>query len=572
MHTRIVGVTIAVLMLCLGSFCQNNDKKDIVAKIDSFSITKDAYNAFSEMRRMYPSWSGDFFPGERTVSAYLIDMKVINSDGKAKSLAEKMKTKLDWEWKQRYFPAQLYLMKVLDANMGFTQKQLEDYYKSHTAEFKTKVTKPAPAPEAAAKDSTKKTVKAVAAPKDTIIQQTLPEVKDLIARKLFLAKYPVPDSLFKKANAKDTVKIDTAAIRDRWIYMVRSDLPNFFLKKSYEQKYKKALPDSLSDLCGKGKPVTPEDMAVIMSWLPESQRGLYNNPNGQRDLAKWLLKWKLFTEDAKKCGFSDQPEIKAIVESAWEAEVAINFVNNYLVPIAVKDVRIDTAMCVYAMWDERNSAATKDTAGINRTVSSFVKKQTYNKVDSMIYSIRKKHSVSFVAAEFKDEQDGNPAVMAVHADSLRDTGNTAEASGIYRQLETYFPFTSEGVRSFTELAKIQTEKGEYMEAVNNYRNFLVLGNDKTKMCNTFFMIGFIYDEYLNKPELAEVNYKWVLKNGTGCELSDDAEFMTLHLGEPMNSVEELRAEAKRQGRKVDTTNVDMPMDSGASKIKAKVKK
>jgi len=40
----------------------------------------------------------------------------------------------------------------------------------------------------------------------------------------------------------------------------------------------------------------------------------------------------------------------------------------------------------------------------------------------------------------------------------------------------------------------------------------------------------------------------------------------------MNSVEELREEAKRQGRKVDTSNTgDMPVDSGA-KMKAKVKK
>jgi hypothetical protein len=95
------------------------------------------------------------------------------------------------------------------------------------------------------------------------------------------------------------------------------------------------------------------------------------------------------------------------------------------------------------------------------------------------------------------------------------------------------------------------------------------------------MIGFIYDEYQNKSDLAEANYKWVLKNTPDCELSDDAEFMTLHLGEPMNSVEELRAEARRQGRKVDTTSPEPEMmtpDTGAKKApdmgakKAPVKK
>ena len=68
-----------------------------------------------------------------------------------------------------------------------------------------------------------------------------------------------------------------------------------------------------------------------------------------------------------------------------------------------------------------------------------------------------------------------------------------------------------------------------------------------------FMIGFIYDEYLDKPEIAEANYKWVLKNAPGCELADDAEFMMLHLGEQMASVDELQAEVKRQGKKVEAS-------------------
>ena len=63
------------------------------------------------------------------------------------------------------------------------------------------------------------------------------------------------------------------------------------------------------------------------------------------------------------------------------------------------------------------------------------------------------------------------------------------------------------------------------------------------------MIGFVYSEYLSKPELAEANYKWILKNTPECELADDAEFMCLHLAEPMIGVDELQAEAKRQGRK-----------------------
>ena len=45
--------------------------------------------------------------------------------------------------------------------------------------------------------------------------------------------------------------------------------------------------------------------------------------------------------------------------------------------------------------------------------------------------------------------------------------------------------------------------------------------------------------------------------------------MSLHLGEAMNSVEELRAEAMRQGKKVDTSAVQEPVVDTAKKVKAK---
>ena len=571
MHMRLVGFGVIVLMLCLCSFCQNQDKKDIVATVDSFTLTKQNYNSFMEMRRLYPSYTGDYFPGDRQGTAYLLATMVLCDEPKAKSLAGKLKSGLNWEWKQRYFPAQQYLIKILDQNMGFTDKELEGYYKSHQNAYKVTMPRPAPAPDTTKKAGNPASVKDIKKdmPKDTVIQRTFPEVKEQVIRSMFLAKYPAPDSMFKKHDPKDTAKVDSSAVRDRWLYSIKSNLPNFFMNKSYEQKYKHKLPDSLSQWYGKGKLITPEDMDVILHWLPESQRTVYNTPAGTMDLAKWLLKWKLFTEDAKKCGFSSSDDIKATIDWAWKTEVAMNYVNNEFVPAAKAAAKVDTAMCVYALWDERSAVTQKDTAGVNRIVTQYLKRIVSVKIDSMIYAMRKKHNINFLAAEYKDEQAGNPVTMAAHADSLRDTGNTAEASGIYRQLVTSFPFTPEGARSYTELAKVQTEKGEYSDAVKNYRDFLVMQNDKSKQCNTFFMIGFIYDEYLNKSDVAEANYKWVLKNTPECELADDAEFMTLHLGEPMNSVEELRAEAKRQGRKVDTSNAgDMPVDSG---VKAKAK-
>ncbi len=585
MHIKVVRFCTLVLMIALVSFCQKQDKsKDTIGTIDGVKITKENYNSFWEMRRLYPSSTGDFFPGDRSLSTFIVATEILAGDGAAKSYSGKLKSNPSWEWKERYFPAQMYLQKVLDGNLGFTDRELQSYYKSHIDSYREKTTiyVSAPAAKAAkAKDTSKvkaDTSKAKPAPasqtvkKDTVIQRTLPEVKDKIVKALFLAKYPVPDSLFKKHDPKDTAKIDTEEVKNRWMYMVRGDLPNFFMRKSYEEKYKQKFPDSLKDWYGKGKVITEGDMDVILSWLPETQRAMYNTPAGRADLAKWLLKWKLFSEDAKKSGFASQENVKAVLEWAWKVEVAANYVNTDLVAKAKAGVSIDTQMCVYAMWDDRGSATHADTASVNRTVTRYLTKAIYIKVDSMIYAQRKNHSIVYLLPEYKDEQSGNPVTMMAHADSMRDTGNTTEAASMYRSLVSSYPFTPEGRKSYTELAKVQSEKGEYTDAVKNYRDYLVLVNDKSKRCNTFFMIGFIYDEYLNKSDLAEVNYKWVLKNTPDCELANDAEFMTLHLGEPMNSVEELWAEARRQGRKVDTSTPAPEMMNPDTGAKAPPKK
>ena len=107
----------------------------------------------------------------------------------------------------------MYLQKVLDANLGFTDKELEKYYKSHTDSYKMKMqvdVPPAPkAPQtpktsaAKAKDTSKtKVTPPQTVKKDTVIQRTLAEVKDQVLKALFLAKYPVPDSLFKQARSQ----------------------------------------------------------------------------------------------------------------------------------------------------------------------------------------------------------------------------------------------------------------------------------------------------------------------------------------------------------------------------------
>jgi tetratricopeptide (TPR) repeat protein len=332
------------------------------------------------------------------------------------------------------------------------------------------------------------------------------------------------------------------------------------MKKFFKEDFGKPYPDSLSEVFGKGKPITQADFDVILSWLPAERREYYSNSEGKKELVEWLLKWKLFSAHAEKSGFTKQPEIKKALDWAWKVEVATEYVNKVLLPKAQVSKSLDTTMVKYALTDDAGAAnLNPDTSDLNRRLESLNVQNSTLAIDSIIFGLRNKVGVTFFQNDWRDEKSQNPVKLIATADSLRDSAKTDEAERIYNTLSNEYSFSPEGKRALIEAAKILTEKQSYYQAIANYRRYLINGDDKSKFCNVFFMIGFIYDEYLDKPELAEINYKYVLKNLPGCELTDDAEFMMLHLGEPMSSIEELQSEALRQGRKVE------PSDTAAAK-------
>ena len=620
MYIKFVRFGLMLFLLCLCCFCQKVDTKDMLVKINGETITRQNEEAFLEASHMFPSSMGEFFPGSHPDMTFLIDVEVLFDKAKSMTEADKEKSSDDWKWKKTYFPAQLYLKQILSQNLGFTEKEIEAYYKAHQASYK-------------------RIVKVGTDPKDTTVKKKIPqhdstyyaplaEVRSGIVDTLFLVKYPVPDSLLRKPKdtskvdtamiksrwsadhpapdsllrkpkdgskvdtakvkarwsaghpmpdsllrkVKDTTKIDTAMVKSRWVYNIHRTTPDFFMKAFYKERFKTKFPDSMNVWYGEKKVVTPADMNVITSWIPQEQRGYYNNPSGTRELAQWLLKWKLFSEKARQQGFEDKDDIKAAMDWAWKLTVVSNYVNKDLIPNAKSTASVDTEMCIFSYWDEHgNPSVRPDSTSLKNVINQYIQKAAFNKVEAGIYDLRKKTSITYLSKDWKDDEgQENPAALIAKADSLRDTGNTQGAETNYRTLISAFPFTPEGMRAYPELAKILTEKQLYSEAIKNYRDYLILSNDKSKRCNTFFMIGFINDEYLNKSDLAQINYRWVLKNTPECELADDAEFMSLHLGESMSSVEELRAEALRQGKKVDTSSLQEPSVPEA-KMKAKGK-
>jgi tetratricopeptide (TPR) repeat protein len=287
-----------------------------------------------------------------------------------------------------------------------------------------------------------------------------------------------------------------------------------------------------------------------MNWIAPESRQANKPADKQRFLVEWLLKWKLFSEEAQKFGYQKRVDVVKITEWAYKFTTAFNYINTNIIVRYKSAVKIDTSLCYYEYWD-RSSVAPgikPDSASLREIVASDRDSKAQVVFDEYIYQLRTKAGVNFLAGEYVDGKIKDPKEMAKTADSLFAAGTSKDAEKIYRELVDNFPFTTYGQNALVELAKILTENESYSDAVSNYRRYLLLSSEPDRQCNIFFMIGFVYGEYLSRPEIAEAHYKWILKNAPACELADDAEFMYLHLDEPMIGVDELQGEAKRQGK------------------------
>ncbi len=524
--------------LPLALVCSKGSTDEGVVRIGSATVSKAGYNAFEKATSMYPTDPGIYFPAYRPKITHLVETDVIFRQKSAGKLKDSLRNGADWRWKKRYFPAQLYLFEHLSENLGIPEERIASYYEAN-------------------KDSFKVTVQ-IDSTKDSSYYRPLEDVKSRIAEKLFIEGNK-PDSVFLSRYDSLPEKRD---LEDQWLQHVRQTLPTFFMKRLYKEETGSPYPDSLSEIFGEGKYITQDDMDVILSWIPETRRSQYSAPERKRELVEWLVRWKLFSGISEKTGRSNLPLVKNLLDWAWKLNVAYAYTTGILEPLADSMFSCDSTMLLYSYYDDNGYFPLETNShALKRKMDEFKQEQKRLRIDSMIIEMRKKYQVTFLQNDWKDIRNQQPAALLTRADSLRDSGKTDEARDAYLTLTKEFALTQEGQTALIELAKIQTEQQLYTQAIVNYRKFLLLNPDEGKRCNTFFMIGFIYDEYLDKPLHAESNYKWVLKNTPGCELADDAEFMMLHLNEPMSSVEELRDEAIRQGRKIDPAEETAPANS-----------
>jgi hypothetical protein len=529
--------------------CQPSAKvKEPIVTVGRTTLNSESLESFRKAAGVYPAPMPNYFPAQRQLQTFMAECEAIYKHAGAKSadISKRITAGPDWTWKRRYYASLLFFDLLVD-NLGFTDKQLNDYYKKSTEEFRV----------------TTKTADG----NDSSYIPPFDSVKTQVADRCFYNAHK-PDSAFI-AGLSDQ---DSAAVMNHWIYTVRSDSyrTDFFMRLFFKERTGFEYTDSLEQLVDNDKILTFADMEVITSWLPESRKNMR-----KKDLAEWLFKWLSFSEQAEKLGLTATPQFKDMLHWVQRIDFAFEYLRTEIMPKLEPDrepTAKDSALAKLIVYDNMGQVGKINPQWVASELSDIAKTRTSVAVDSAIYAVRNSVKIKFLQDDRRDDRSANPATLMAKADSLREAASDPEisteesiklmdeAERLYQTLSTDFAFTPTGRKAFGEMAKTQIDKynadpkqGKHLLnlAINAYRRAQKLDTDTDGLCNSYFLTGFAYDEYLKNYSLAEANYKWVLRYAPTCALASDAEFMIQHLGEPMTSIEEIQGQSMRQGREVD---------------------
>jgi len=545
----LAGICAAAL---LSLSCENLTQtkvKDPVVKVGKVTIGKASFDVFHEkVARIYPSPLPGHFPGSRKPETFMAESEAIWQFVKSDSLRRAVEESLDWKWKEKYFKSALFF-ELLTINLGFTDAELEEYYKKHKEEFRV-------------------TVKSSAGEDSTFVP-LFDQAKRQAADRAFFERYP-PDSAFVARLSDHDHDHDDQAVRNYWLYHVRSNPADFYMRQFFFEQTGNAY-ESEMQVYGEEGVIRSDDLDIVRAWVPENRRGMR-----MKDLIEWLYKWHIFAEHAEKRGLvaAKDSDYKEMIHWVLRIEHALAFLRTEVEPhIAFPELSPALRnMAELHVFDQMGRAMELPMDRVQTELNSVGRMLISVKVDSVMLDIRNSVKVEWLQEDLRDDRGSDPAKLFAVADSLREAALSAdvgpeetsrlaaEAEMAFRNIATDFAFVPEGRRAMSELAKLQIDlystgtrpdQSLLRQAIAFYRRMQLLESDMEILCNSYFMIGFAYDEYLKNYSLAEANYKWILSNAPTCALASDAEFMMLHLGEPMASIEEIQGRSIRQGRKVE---------------------
>ena len=131
--------TLIIVFLPLMMICSKTATDGRIVRIGKTTITKPSFDAFEKIVRMYPIDPGIYFPAFRPTISHLIETEVIFRQKGTRAIKDSLKNTADWQWKKRYFPAQLFYKDYILENFCIPDDTIAAYYEAHKDSFKVTV-------------------------------------------------------------------------------------------------------------------------------------------------------------------------------------------------------------------------------------------------------------------------------------------------------------------------------------------------------------------------------------------------------------------------------------------------
>jgi tetratricopeptide (TPR) repeat protein len=504
------------ILLLLFTSCSKKDVKEPFAKVGRKTYSMKEFKSFEQMKFYHPVLNKDeLFPGKKSVPTLFVETAALLKE--AKKYKSQLISQLDWEWMSTYLPGQFYLRKVVQQNMGFTNDELKGYYDQHKAKILIE---------------------------DSLSGTSFNGLKPTIIKHMFLSKFPPTDEYKSGYSAKSEENILTS-----WYDYQKKNVTNLYRDIYYKEIYGLDFPEKQSELFGEGKLITQKEVEVVVSWLPESEQKKSLEGGDKNSIIGFMINWKIFSQIAEKKGYSKTGSFKAIKSHFLDYELVRYYINSVLPQTITAPKPTDKDNFIYSIWDKKGKSEVEvDSTLLNRKIEEVTAHLKKGAIDKLINSTRASAKVEFLQESFVDNLDMSAAEVASEADSMLQISRFEKSKRLYQKLTDSYIYTEIGKEAFKKLAEIYSDEKNYTKSVEAYRNYLLYSNNRSEWCSVYFMIAYTYGEQIKNLPLAASNYRWILEKNPDCDLADDAEFMYLHLGEPMVDVDDLRDETVRQGK------------------------
>ncbi|ERP31363.1 tetratricopeptide repeat protein [Chitinivibrio alkaliphilus] len=492
------------------------DRGEPFVTIGRSTYTEQDLESVARVKRLFPIKKESLrFPGERDTVTSLIETVLFYDE--ARQYRNSLKGTARWDLFQTFWKGRTFFLDILVRNNGFSDEEIEAHFEENRDYF--------------------------LALDERLGADTLAALRPAVADSLFL-KHHKPTQEFIDRIEGD--KSDSE-IRDIWLESFRVNRNGFFLNLFYEKEFGRSVPSDLSSIVGPNEIVTEREIDELLTWLPQYSF----DEEEQYNYAQFILAWKLFGNEAERRGYTRSREYRRSFEWFKKYSVVHHYMNEVL------DERVEPfgslldEHFIFAYWDRHGQPLNEyDTVVYEQLRSQYREKMNDISISRHINEKRENTRIDFMNSSDGDEWNLDAAQMFTRADSLLSQGNASKARELFTTLRDTYLYTDHGLMALTKLAEIEKKEGRFRRAIDAFRDYIIFSGDEGDFCSEYFMIAMIYGDHLHRYEQAAANYGWILENSERCNMAGDAEFMYLHLGEPIPGIQELKERALRQGQDV----------------------